>query len=89
MARIDDKLFDRYLLTGWCPLGTTRTQPENDSGIQKKLCMEIEANKSGELYLYDNDAVLFTPHMFINFYDNNNGYAWVKITKLIKAGGGK
>jgi len=71
IARVDDKLFDRY------PLHTTGLQPETEN--TRKLCMPIEARRTGRLYLYLNDAVLFVPG---SFYKNNVGSASVRVTAL-------
>ncbi len=75
MARIDDKRFDRY------PLRPTNPQPEKNKDPQKTLRMEFKARRTGQLYLYLNDAVLFTPDVIKKFYKNNKGYACVKITE--------
>lgn len=76
IARIDEKLLDRY------PLHATGSQPEGDSGRQKKLCMEFTARRNGQLYLYLNDVVFFIPSLIKEIYENNMGYARVKVTEL-------
>lgn len=76
IARIDHKLFDRY------PVRATNSQPGNHNGSQKMLRMEFKARRTGQLYLYLNDTVLFTPDMVKDFYDNNTGHACVKVTEV-------
>ncbi len=76
VARIDNKLFDRY------PLRATSPQAENDNGPQMALRMEFKAHRTGQLYLYLNDAVFLTPSVVKEFYRNNNGHASVKVTEL-------
>ena len=72
MARIDNKLLDRYPLTPKDP---------DPRAEQKRLISEITAHRSGRLYLYLNDAVLFTPDVWKQFYANNKGHARVTVTE--------
>ncbi len=73
-ARIDNRLFDRYPMhqqvpesaDGACPAGRLRAFP-------------IKARRSGRLYLYLNDAVLFAPGRIMDFYGNNRGCARVTV----------
>jgi len=48
---------------------------------QPHLISEITAHRSGRLYLYLNDAVLFAPGGWKQFYANNGRYAWVTVTE--------
>ena len=43
---------------------------------------EIKAHRTGELFLYVNDAVLGVPGVTDVFYRNNHGQARVEITRL-------
>lgn len=72
MARIGNKLLDRYPLTPKDP---------DPRAEQKQLISEITAHRSGQLYLYLNDAVLFAPGGWKQFYANNKGYARVTVTE--------
>ena len=73
IARIDDKLLDRY------PLKMKDPDPSIE---QNTLSAEITARRTGMLYLYLNDAVLFTPGVIDEFYANNKGRAWVTVTNV-------
>ena len=70
IARIDNKLLDRY------PLEMKDPQPGKE---QKKLVTTLTPRRTGQLYLYLNDAVLFTPSVIEKFYANNRGHAWVTV----------
>lgn len=72
MARIDNKLLERY------PLALKEPDPRTE---QKELIAEITAHRSGRLYLYLNDVVLFAPGGWNQFYANNRGRAWVTVTE--------
>jgi uncharacterized protein (DUF2235 family) len=72
MARIDNKLLDRY------PLTLKDPDPHTE---QKQLVSEITAHRSGRLYLYLNDAVLFAPGGWKQSYANNQGHARVTVTE--------
>nr|MDQ3011476.1 hypothetical protein [Acidobacteriota bacterium] len=67
IARIGRKGGDEYPLDGMI---------ENDT----KLTVEIKARRSGDLFLYLNDAVSLFP--WTRFYDNNRGSAEVNVTCL-------
>ena len=49
---------------------------------RRVLCTIIKPKRSGELFLFVNDAILFTPNFPHNFYSNNQGYATVSIVAL-------
>lgn len=70
IARIDSTLFDTY------PLHTSGLQVEAENA--RTLCMPIEARRTGRLYLYLNDGVLFVPGFF---YANNAGSARVRVSE--------
>ena len=72
IARIDNKLLERY------PLVLKEPAPLTE---QKELITEITAHRSGRLYLYLNDVVIFAPGGWDQFYVNNNGHARVTVTE--------
>lgn len=72
IARIDQKLFDRYPLEA-------AANSEDDAGPQRDLWWSFTARRDGRLYLYLNDAVVFTSG---RFYNNNNGTATVTVTDV-------
>ncbi|MCG7985192.1 MAG: DUF2235 domain-containing protein [Candidatus Thiodiazotropha lotti] len=73
IARIDNKLLDRYPLEVEEPCSNQR---------QMTLVTEIKARRSGKLYLYLNDAVVFTPDLIKCIYGNNEGEALVTVEPL-------
>jgi hypothetical protein len=73
IARVDNKLLDRY------PLALEDPDPFRE---QAKLTTEITAHRSGRLYLYLNDAVLFAPGFLKEIYANNKGLAQVTVTEV-------
>lgn len=73
IARVDNKLLDRF------PLAPKDPDPLRR---QTELTTEITAHRGGNLYLYLNDAVLFTPGAFKGIYANNQGHAWVTVTEI-------
>lgn len=80
MARIDDKLLERY------PLQSEGADSETSLG---QLTAEITVRQRGRLYLYVNDAVIFTPDTWKAFYANNFkdsddrfGKAWVTVRQV-------
>jgi hypothetical protein len=73
IARVDNKLLDRF------PLAPKDPDPLRR---QTELITEITAHRGGNLYLYLNDAVLFTPGAFKGIYANNRGHAWVTVTEI-------
>lgn len=73
MARVGADRFDMYPLM----LHVARIGP--DSGVgQERLVARFSARRSGRLYLYLNDAVLFT---WGKFYRNNGGTAKVTVKR--------
>jgi hypothetical protein len=66
VARIHNKAFDRYPL-----LSGVAVPPPNQRG-SRCLRQVLDARTTGELFLYVNDAVAFTPKLVPLFYDNNN-----------------
>jgi len=74
IARIDDKLFDIFPLKNDDPASDDPTT----------IVMQLEAKRSGDLYLYLNDAVIFSPSFVKQFYANNSGSADVTITDVTK-----
>ncbi len=72
MARIGHTMLDRYSLT---------MQKPDPGKRQMTLTTDIKARRNGRLYLYLNDAVLFTPDL-MGFYENNKGCATVKVTEV-------
>jgi hypothetical protein len=72
VARVGSTLLGRY------PLTLKKPDPEEE---QKVLSFELKAHRSGSLYLYVNDAVLFTPDLVSEFYSNNQGSAEVVVTE--------
>ncbi len=77
VARVGDKLFDRYPLDG-----DSEAVDDGNAGRNMTLSMEFRAKSTGRLYLYLNDAVLFLPGLVERFYRNNKGCAWVTVTEL-------
>jgi uncharacterized protein (DUF2235 family) len=53
-----------------------------DGSDSNTLISEIKARRSGELFLFVNDAVLPVPKSWQIFYDNNGGTANVKVEPL-------
>ena len=82
VARIDNAFYDRYPLQGECPQEKGATEAAAPGAKQTRLCMTFRARRTGELYLYLNDAVLFAPGFPIEFYSNNEGKAQVTVTKV-------
>jgi hypothetical protein len=76
MARIGGEGSDEYPLN---PVGGGVLNPD-----AKELVAEIRARRSGELFLYVNDAVIPVPGLFDYFYRNNHGRADVKVEPLIR-----
>ncbi len=76
IMRIDDKLFDRYLLQ------SIDAQLGDDNGTHTFLRMKLTARRSGRLYIYLNDVVFFTPGVVGEIYENNRGFACVKVNEL-------
>ncbi len=74
IARIDNKLLDRY------PLALNKPSPTTQQTV---LQTRLTARRSGRLYLYLNDAVFFTPSVIKEFYDNNSGKAKVTVTRIV------
>ena len=77
VARINNKLFDRY------PLLAEKTPPADPERGETCLRHKIRARNTGQLYLYLNDAVLFStnlPSRRLAFYANNHGDAMVRVT---------
>ena len=76
VARINNKLFDRYLLH------ENMQQPSPDESKETThLRMQFKARRSGQLFIYLNDAVFFSKGMSQVFYDNNKGKAYVTVSK--------
>ncbi len=78
IARIQNTLFDRY------PLASTYAVDAGEQDRGDELRLLFKARRSGRLYLYMNDAVIFTPAFADQFdvYDNNCGCAQVSIRKI-------
>jgi hypothetical protein len=51
---------------------------------RKAVVTEIKARRSGELFLYVNDAVLMWPGRSAEFFDNNSGTGIVVVERLTK-----
>jgi hypothetical protein len=68
IARVGQAGTDEYFL-----------DPDAGSGVVRKLEVPFYPHRSGELYLYVNDAVL--PIFMKVFYDNNQGTATVTVTQ--------
>ena len=76
VARINNKLFDRY------PLHESMQQPAPDDDMESRhLRMQFKARRSGQLFIYLNDAVFFSKGMSQVFYDNNKGKAYVTVSE--------
>jgi uncharacterized protein (DUF2235 family) len=74
VARINNKLFDRY------PLHENIEQSKAASDKETThLRMQFKARRSGELFIYLNDAVFFAKGMSQVYYDNNLGKAYVTV----------
>ncbi|MEE4238967.1 MAG: DUF2235 domain-containing protein [Anderseniella sp.] len=73
IARVDNRLLDRY------PLALKDPDPRKE---QTGLTTEITAHRTGDLYLYLNDAVLFSPSVLKEIYANNKGHAKVTVTEV-------
>lgn len=74
IARIGATAYDRYPLEP-PPVAQGDDRPPND-----ELHHTIKARRSGELFLYLNDAVFFTPtNRLLEFYTNNHGAATVTV----------
>jgi hypothetical protein len=54
----------------------------NDEYVLGRTSTLIDAGKSGELFLYVNDAVFGLPNVWGHFYENNEGLSTVSIRKL-------
>lgn len=52
------------------------------SGTRDELVAEIKARRTGELFLYVNDAIIGLPGVANLFYSNNGGEARVEVTRL-------
>ena len=50
--------------------------------VPDELVAEIKARRTGELFLYVNDAILGLPPVAGAFYDNNGGQAQVEVMRL-------
>ena len=74
IARIDNKLFDRY------PLRQSKQSDIENNVRQNYLQMEFTARRSGDLYLYLND-VLPLP-LLKQFYENNEGKACFRVREI-------
>lgn len=72
VARIGRKLFDRYPLVENCTPDREEGKPAGVEAPTRKICMKIKPRRSGRLFLYLNDAVLFSPDFYWEFYRNNN-----------------
>ena len=72
VARVGSRLFDRY------PLTLHETEMADGDGDQERLVARFTARRDGRLYLYMNDAVLFT---WGGFYRNNKGTAKVVVER--------
>jgi hypothetical protein len=55
--------------------------PESGEG-RRELVADIRARRSGELFLYVNDAVVGIPRFVGHFYANNRGEATVTVARL-------
>lgn len=76
VVRINNKLFDRY------PLYDNIEQiNQTDGNKYTALSMKFKARRSGQLFIYLNDAVFFTKGMSQIFYDNNNGKASIIVSE--------
>ena len=84
----------RYLFVGWyepvARIGADRfdTYPltiyrQDTAAGGERLIARFSARRSGRLYLYMNDAVLFT---WDKFYRNNRGKATVKVREVTDPG---
>jgi hypothetical protein len=69
VARIRDSLFDRY------PLASTQAVSTGRKPYEDTVVMNFKARRTGRLFLYLNDAVLFHPALVRGFYANNQGQA--------------
>ena len=76
IARVDDELFDRH------PLRPETVSRLEDAPPVTDLDMEFKARRDGRLYLYVNDAVFFLPGVIKRYYNNNDGHACVRVTKV-------
>jgi uncharacterized protein (DUF2235 family) len=59
----------------------TATSPES-AEERRELVADLRARRSGELFLYVNDAVVGVPRLVDHFYANNRGEATVTVTRL-------
>jgi len=73
IARITPRGNDEYALV---PINDPEAPAKCDAN---SLEARITARKSGRLYLYVNDAVLFLPGLSDYFYKNNHGTAKVTV----------
>ena len=84
VARVDDRLFDRRPLYPEADEGGLGPGDGLDTSMtrtgQTRLRNVIVPRRSGELYLYVNDAVLFVPAVLRSIYSNNGGSATVIVT---------
>ena len=62
------------------PVPSDRMPAAADAG--NELVAEINARRTGELFLYVNDAVLGVPPFAGAFYGNNGGRAQVEVARL-------
>jgi len=80
VGRVDDRLFDRH------PLHDEKHPVDEDTVKTKQgntdLRTKFTPRRSGQLYLYVNDAVFFTPALLSGIYGNNDGRAMVVVNAL-------
>ena len=55
---------------------------EDSEKARKVICMNFKPKRTGQLFIFLNDAVIFHPKLFPSIYVNNNGKARVAITNL-------
>jgi len=63
----------------------TRSAPGQNTAAPEgsdTLAVEIKARRTGELFLYVNDAIIGLPRIANLFYRNNPGEARVEVTRL-------
>lgn len=77
IARLDNELFARYALEN-----RKAEQNEDQENKYRTLEMDFIAQRSGQLYVYVNDTVLFTPTFVKSFYGRNTGMARGTVTAL-------
>jgi hypothetical protein len=76
IARIGSQGSDEYLLAP--------VDPPSPGQPLTRLDAEITARRSGELFLFVNDAVLPVPKSWQVFYNNNQGTATVPIYPVVR-----